>query len=165
MNDGLVDYLEPSIVQGKGGQQGHFNQGLTVLLLELTIERALQGSRRCRRCAAVHGRYVCIPSVIVPNEWHHSDTGVELIVRLLTCQRGSGPRLQATILVDKGSALHARADYCGERLTGDLEDGPWTLKLISEESECDFVYPGQVEVFSSGKLPTPIEGASFGNGR
>jgi hypothetical protein len=56
MKDGLVDDSEPSLVQSKRDQRGHFNQGPVVLLLELAIERALQGSRRCRQCAAVHGR-------------------------------------------------------------------------------------------------------------
>ena len=117
-----------------------------------TVDRAMQGSRRCRRCAAVHGRYECNPSAAVRNEWRHRGTGLELTVHLLTCHKGDHPRMQAMIRVEEKSRLHARAVYSCDPLTTESENGPWILKLISEMSECDFVFPGQVELVSSGKL-------------
>jgi hypothetical protein len=65
------------------------------------------------------------------------------------------------ILVKKGSQLHARAVYSGELSTTELQDGPWTLKLISESSACDFVFPEQVEITSS----TPPSNASRSRAR
>jgi hypothetical protein len=155
MKDGLVDYLGPSIVEGKRGQRGQFNQGAIVSHLELTIERAPQGGRRCRPCAAVCGRYYCQPSAAVRREWRHTEAGMDLIVSLLQREPGTEPRLRALILVEKEGYLHARAVYSSEPLSTGLLEGPWFLKLISEESECDFVFPGQVEIVSSGKLSAP----------
>ena len=96
-----------------------------------------------------------MPSAAVRNEWRHSDSGLELIVHLLTCRPDSGPRLQAMIRVENGKRVARRAIYSCEPLTAELQDGPWTLNLISETSECDFVFPAQVEVVSSDTLPTP----------
>ena len=164
MKYGLADYVR-NIAQDKRRQWGRSDNGPAASHLELTVERAIQGARRCRRCAAVHGRYVCIPSAAVRNEWRHSDGDVELLVHLLSCQPNGGPRLQAMILVKSGSQSHARAVYSCELLDTEFRDGPWMLKLISEKSECDFVFPGQVEIRTSGKLPTPRECASVGNVR
>ena len=164
MKNGLVGYFGASVVHGNIGRRIKLNQRPIVPLLELAVELAPQGSRRCRRCAAVHGQYVCVASPAVRNEWRHSDTGVELIVHLLTCQSG-GPRLQAMILVNKGSRWHARAVYSCELWTTELQDGPWPLNLISETSDCGFVFPGQVEISSNNKPATPKEGVLFGNGR
>jgi hypothetical protein len=155
MNNGLVHYSGPLIAQDKRGQVSQPNQRPTVPYLELDIERALQGARRCRRCAAVHGRYVCLPSAAVRNEWRHSDAGVELILHLITCHPDGGPRLQAMIVVENGGQFHARAVYSCDLAGATFHEGPWTLRLISEKSECDFVFPGQVEVVASGKLSTP----------
>ena len=161
MKYGLADYVK-KVSEDKRRQVSGSNSGPAASHLEVAVERAIQGARRCRRCAAVHGRYVCIPSSAVRNEWRHRDGGLELIVHLLTCQTDGDPRLQAMILVKNGSQSHARAVYAGELLTPDLPNGPWTLKLISEESECDFVFPGQLEVVSSGTLSMPKEYASVG---
>jgi hypothetical protein len=163
MKVGLVDSLRPLSVRGTRAQRWQFNQGPVVPLphLELSVERAVEGSRRCRRCADVQGQYVCIPSPAVRNEWRHSDTGVEILVHMLTCQPGTDPRLHAMILVNNGSQLHARAVYSGKLSTTKLQDGPWTLELISEKSECDFVFPGQVEIASSGKPATQTRSAPF----
>jgi hypothetical protein len=155
MKDGLVHYIEPLTAQDKRGPWGHRHERPSASHFELDIERALQGARRCRRCAAVHGRYVCVPSAAVRNEWRHSGGGVELIVHLLTCRPDGGPRLQAMIRVENGGQLHARAIYCCELANTTFQDGPWTLRLISEKSECDFVFPGQVEVVAGAKLPAP----------
>ena len=164
MNEALLDTLAPAMVQDKRRQRGQLNLGPFAPHLELDVECAMQGSRRCRRCAAVHGRYVCVRSAAVRNEWRHSATDLELIVHLLTCQEGSGPHLQAMIRVERGNRMHARAIYSCELLTGEPQDSPWTLKLISEQSECDFVFPGQVEVVSSGKLLMPRESLACRNG-
>jgi hypothetical protein len=163
VNEGIVDTLAPTLARGP--LRGQFNRGPMVTHLELEVERALQGSRRCRRCAAVHGRYVCIPSAAVRNEWRHGAADVELIAHLLTCQPDSIPRLQAMILVKKGSQLHARAVYSCELPTTELQDGPWTLHLITEKSECDFVFPGEIEIASGGALPTSRLDMRLGNGR
>jgi hypothetical protein len=164
MKYGLADYVR-KIAEDKRRQWSRSNSGPAASHLEVSIERAIQGARLCRRCAVVHGRYLCIRSSAVRNEWRHSDTGVELIVNLLTCQADGAPRLQAMILVKNGSQSHARAVYACELLTPELPNGPWTLKLISEESECDFVFPGQLEVVSSGKLPTSRDCALVSNAR
>jgi hypothetical protein len=164
MKYGLADYVR-KIADDKRRQHGGSNSGPAASHLEVTVERAIQGARRCRRCAAVYGRYVCIPSAAVRNEWRHSDSGVELIVHLLTCHAGGTTRLQTMIHVKNGSQSHARAVYAGDLLTAELPNGPWTLKLISEESECDFVFPGQLEVVSSGKLPTSRNCALVDNAR
>jgi hypothetical protein len=156
MKDGLVDVLGPSIVGSKRGQRGRFNQGSVVSHLELTIERAPQGGRRCRPCAAVCGRYYCQPSAAVRREWRHTEAGMDLIVSLLQREPDTDPRLRALILVEKDGRLHARAVYSSEPISSGLLEGPWLLKLISEESECDFVFPGQVEIVSSGKLSAPV---------
>jgi hypothetical protein len=88
----------------------------------------------------------------VKNEWRHSDAGLELILHLLTCRPDRGPRLQAMILLENGGQVHARAVFACDLPKASLHEGPWTLRLISEKSECDFVFPGQVEVVASGKL-------------
>ena len=160
MKSGLADYVT-AIAQDKRRQRGRLNQELTVPHLEVVVERALQGSRRCRQCAAVHGQYTCIPSAAVRNEWRHSASALDLIVHLVTCQPACGPHLQAMILVKDGSRSHARVVYSGEPLTMELQGGPWTLKLISENTECDFAFPGQVEIVSSGKLLAPRSGVSI----
>lgn len=164
MKYGLADYVS-KIAEDKRRLPSGSNNGSAASHLELNVERAVQGARRCRRCAAAHGRYVCISSAAVRNEWRYNDGDVELIVHLPSCQPDSGPRLQAMILVKNGSQSHARAVYSCELLNTDLRDGPWMLNLISEKSECDFVFPGQVEILSSGKLPTRRECASVGNVR
>ena len=80
---------------------------------------------------------------------------MDLIVSLLQREPESGPRLKALILVEKEMRLHARAVYSSEPLSTGLLEGSWVLKLISEESECGFVFPVHVEVVSSGKLSVP----------
>jgi hypothetical protein len=157
MKNGLVDNLVSSIGQGKRAQRGQFNNGPMIPYLELTIERAPQGGRRCRQCAAVCGRYFCQPSTAVRREWRHTETGMDLIVDLLQREPACDARLRALILVEKEGHVHARAVYSSEPLSAELLDGPWLLKLISEESECDFVFPVHVEIGSSGKLPAPGE--------
>jgi hypothetical protein len=77
------------------------------------------------------------------------------MVSLLQREPGTDPRLRALILVEKEMRLHARAVYSSEPLSTGLLEGPWVLKLISEESECGFVFPVHVEVASSGKLSVP----------
>jgi hypothetical protein len=78
---------------------------------------------------------------------------MDLIVSLFQRDPGTDPRLRALVLVEKEGRLHARAVYSSEPLSTGLLEGPWMLKLASEESECDFVFPGQVEVVSIAKLP------------
>lgn len=155
MNNGVVDNLTSSALQNKNARRSQFDQGAIVPHLELTIERARQGGRRCRACAAVCGRYYCQPSAAVRREWRHTEAGMDLIVSLLQRERGTDPRLRALILVEKELRLHARAVYSSEPLSTGLLEGPWVLKLIFEESDCDFVFPGQVEVVSSAKLAAP----------
>ena len=164
MKYGLADYVR-KVAQDKRRLWGGANNDPAASHLELTVERAVQGARRCRRCAAVHGRYACIPSAAVRSEWRHSDGDVELIVHLLSCQPDGIPRLQAMVLVKNGSHSHARAVYSCELADTELRDSPWKLRLISEKSECDFVFPGQVEILSSGKRPAPRESASVGSVR
>ena len=165
MDNGVVVNLVSSTYQDKHARRGQFNQGPIVPHLELTIERAPEGSRRCRPCAAVCGRYYCQPSAAVRREWRHTEAGMDLIVSLIRREPGTDPRLRALILVEKEGRLHGRAAYSSEPLSTGLLEGPWLLKLISEESECDFVFPGQVEIVASGTLPKPIEFVSCGNGR
>ncbi len=160
MQYGLANYVK-AITQDRFRTRGRFQTGSTAAQLELTVERAMQGARRCRQCASIHGRYVCIASRAVRNEWRHSDSGVELFVHLLACQPDGGPRLQATILVKAENRSHARAVYVCELSSADLNDGPWTLSLISEKSECDFVFPGQVDVVASGMLAGTRESTEF----
>ncbi len=123
--------------------------------LDVAVERALEGARRCRQCAGVYGKYSCTPSRAVQNEWRHSEDGLELIVHLLTCRPDSRPYLQAMIRVEDGGQLHARAIYSCELPDSTLRGGPWSLSLICEQSECDFVFPGQVEVTLSGEPRSP----------
>jgi hypothetical protein len=154
-----------SIGQGKRAQQGQFNKGPIIPYLELTIERALQGCRRCRQCAAVCGRYFCQSSTAVRREWRHTEAGMDLIVGLLQGEPASDARLRAMILVEKQGHLHARAVYSSELLSPECLDGSWMLKLISEESECDFVFPAHVEIVSSAKLPASRQSVSLDNRR
>ena len=141
-----------SAFEGKRVHRGQSGQGPIVPHLELTIERAPQVGPRCRPCAAVCGRYYCQPSTAVRREWRHTEAGMDVIVSLLQREPESGPRLRALTLVEKEMRLHARAVYSSEPLSTGLLEGPWVLKLISEESECGFVFPIHVEVVSSGKL-------------
>ena len=160
MRYGLTDYVK-AISQDRRRVRSTSNNLAAQAHLELTVERAVQGARRCRYCASVHDRYVCVPSAAVRNEWRHGDSGLELIVHLFSCQPDSGPRLQAIILVKHGSQSHARAVYSCELFDTELRDGPWTLRLISEKSECDFVFPGEIEIAASGTSPASRERALF----
>jgi hypothetical protein len=108
MSYGLVDALEPAIFQNLRGQRGQLHHGPAIRHLELTIERAPQGARHCRRCADVQGRYVCIPSGAIRNEWRHSDAGLELMVRLLPCRPDSAPTFASDDPGQKGKSV-ARA--------------------------------------------------------
>jgi hypothetical protein len=165
MKDGRIDRPGAAIVQARCDLREKSQQGPVFPHLELSVERALQGARRCRRCAAVHGRYVCVPSAAVRNEWRHSDASLELIVHLLTCQPDGVLRLRAMLLVESEGQLHARAVYSCEVLTANLQNGPWPLNLISEKSDCEFVYPAQVEIVSSDEPPISREGPTWSAGR
>jgi hypothetical protein len=155
MKDALVDCVGRPIAQNKRDEWNQRHQLPSVPYLELDVERAPQGARRCRRCAAVHGRYVCVSSAAVRNEWRHSGLGIELIVHLRTCRPDARPRLVAMIVLESEGRPHARATYACELAAATFHDGPWKPKLIFEQSECDFVFPGQVEVVVGDKLPTP----------
>lgn len=84
---------------------------------------------------------------------------MDLVVSLLVREPGTDPRLRAMILVEKQARVHARAVYFSEPLNAELLEGPWLLKLTTEESECDFEFPEQVEIVSSGKLPVTARAA------
>jgi hypothetical protein len=129
--------------------------GRVISPLEVFIERAWQGARRCRQCAAVHGNYPCSPSSAVRNEWRYSGDGLQLFVHLLTCQPSGRPRLQVMVLLENGGQSHARAIYSCELPIATYQEGPWTARLVTETSKCDFVFPGEVEVAASNELSTP----------
>ena len=50
------------------------------------------------------------------------------------------------IVVKQDEQSHARAIYSCELANAELHDGPWMLTLISEKSQCGFVFPGQVQI-------------------
>lgn len=141
-----------SAFEGKRAHRDQIGQGPIVPHLELTIGRAPQRGRRCRPCAAVCGCYYCQPSAAGRREWRHTEAGMDLIVNLIQREPESGPRLRALILVEKEMRLHARAVYCSEPLSAGLPEGASVLKLISEQSECGFVFPIHIEAVSSAKL-------------
>ena len=127
MKNGVAGNLVSSVFQDKHAHRGQFNRGNIVPHLELTIERAPQGDRRCRPCAAVFGRYYCPPTAAVRREWRHTEAGMDLIVSPLQRELVSGPRLRALILVEKEMRLHARAVYSSEPLSTGLLEGSWVL--------------------------------------
>jgi hypothetical protein len=135
-------------------RRGRVAAGPVAPPLELNIERAPQGSRRCRPCAAVCGRYDCRPSAAVHGQWRHTGAGRDLTVRLVRREPGGDSRLHACIVVESEGRAHARAVYSSEPLSNGPFESPCVLKLIYEESECGFVFPGQVDVVSIGVLCT-----------
>ena len=165
MNDGAVDNLMSSTSQDKHAYQGQFDRGPVAPHLELTIEGASQVGRRCRPCTTVGGRYYCQPSAAAGREWRHTETGMDLVVSLIQRKPETDPRLRVLILIENEGLVHASAVYASEPLSNRLLAGPWTLKLISEESECGFEFPGQVRIVSSGKLTRPRERVSLGSSR
>jgi hypothetical protein len=165
MNDGAVDNLMPSTSQDKHAYQGQFDRGPVAPHLELTIEGASQAGRRCRPCATVGGRYYCQPTAAAGREWRHTESGMDLVVSLIQRKPETDPRLRVLILIEHEGLVHASAVYVSEPLSNRLLAGPWALKLISEESECGFEFPGQVRIVASGKLTRPRERVSFGSCR
>ena len=164
MKYGLGDYIK-ALSHDKLRRQGRFNQERIAFSLDMLVERLPQGARRCRQCAAVHGRYTCIPSAAVQNEWRHRSDQMDLFVHLLSCNCRGGARLQAMIVLENANKLHARSVYSCELLASELYPGPWTLGLQSEEAECDFLFPAEVEIISSVALPRTKQGASTNSDR
>jgi hypothetical protein len=155
MINGVADNPASLSFPGKHSQRDQADRRPVVPDLELTIERAPQGGRRCRTCAEVCGRYACQPTAR-RGEWRYAEAGMDLTVSLIQRERDASPRLLASIMVKKEGRLHTRAVYSSEQLGTGTLDGPWLLKLRFEESECEFVFPFTVEVVSkSNKLSVP----------
>jgi hypothetical protein len=154
LND-FAHYLLSSVSPDGPAWRRQFKAGTIVPELDLLIERAGSDLLPCGLCAVSNGRFTCEPPTAIHREWRYTNKGIDLVITIRRKQ-AADPVLRAMILIENGNRVHSQAIYFSEPLTKAVGEGPWTLRQVSEESECNSHFPAQVKILPTRRT-TPLD--------
>jgi hypothetical protein len=119
----------------------------------LVVERAPEGARRCAKCASVGARIACDPPTKIGGDWTQCRPGLDVVVGLRPLKGAVRPVLRVLVQLEADGEVHAQVVYVSEPLDPDYPSGPWLLNKRSEDADCGFTFPEQVEIVADGPLP------------
>lgn len=119
----------------------------------LVVERAPEGARRCGKCASVGTRIACDPPTRIGRDWTQCRPGLDVVVGLRPYKGAVRPVLRALVQLEADGEVHAQVVYLSEPLDPDYPSGPWLLHKRSEDADCGFAFPEQVEIVADCPLP------------
>ena len=89
----------------------------------------------------------------IGRDWTQCRPGLDVVVGLRPFKGAVRPVLRVLVQLEADGEVHAQVVYLSEPLDPDYPSGPWLLNKRSEDADCGFTFPEQVEIVADGPLP------------